>query len=113
MAGARDILASESELLKQLGSIISDFAKKFESDQFENQNLRCWGEELLGYREVDILYQEISDDEKLRAALAEEVQVLNQCLNAIQSDSAAAKYWKGMLRKNIWYTEQTLNRVGT
>jgi hypothetical protein len=112
MVGARDILASESDLLKQLSSIISDFAKKFESvDQFETQNLGCWGKELLGYRDVDMMYQQLSDDD-LKAALAEEVQVLNQCLNAIKSDSAAAKYWKTMLRENIWYTEQTLNRVG-
>jgi len=109
MRKARDILDSENKMLQQLVTAINAFAKDYD-DEFERQNLECWGKELSGYREVNEKYQGMTDD-ALRAALAEEIEILNTCLNAITRDSDAAKYWKQNLRENIWYTEKTLGKV--
>ena len=109
MQKAQDILVSENKMLKQLVTAINAFAKDY-NDDFERQNLECWGKELSGYRGVNETYQKLTDD-ALRAALMEEITILNACLGAIKSDSDAAKYWKQNLRENIWYTDKTLGKV--
>ena len=109
MRKARDILDSENKMLNQLVTAINAFAKDYD-DEFERQNLECWGKELSGYRGVNETYQGMTDD-ALRAALTEEIEILNQCLDSIKSDSDAANYWKQNLRENIWYTDQTRKRI--
>jgi hypothetical protein len=114
MSKARDILASESEMLGQIVPMINKFAAPYKG--FEKQNLECWGDhELSKYRDVDKHYITLTDDE-LDAALGEEIDILNKCLTALggdvrASDSDAVKYWKTNLKENIWYTEETRKRV--
>lgn len=108
MRRGREILDSENKMLEQLVTAINAFAKDY--DGFERQNLECWGKELSGYREINMKYIGMTDD-ALRAALTEESDILAKSLKSIDSSSEAASYWKENLRENIWYTDQTRDRV--
>jgi CO dehydrogenase/acetyl-CoA synthase alpha subunit len=109
MRKARDILDSENKMLEQLIVVINSFAKDVKDD-FERQNLECWGKELRGYTEVNKKYIGMKDDE-LRAALTKEVDLLTACEKSITQENDAASYWKQNMEENRWYTEQTRERV--
>ena len=109
MRKVRDILDSENKMLEQLVTAINSFAENHDDD-FERNNLLCWGKELSGYRDVNVKYQGLTDDD-LRAALKEESEILKRCMAAVNSDSDAGKMWKEYFEGNIWYTEGAHDRV--
>jgi hypothetical protein len=109
MRKVHDILDSENKMLEQLVTAINSFAENYKDD-FERNNLLCWGKELSRYRDVNVKYQGLTDDE-LRAALKEESDILNRCMAAVSSDSDAGKMWKEYFEGNIWYTEGAHERV--
>jgi|SRR5262245_51460367 hypothetical protein len=109
MSKVRDILDSENKLLEQLITAINSFAEDYKDD-YERNNLLCWGKELSAYRDVNVKYQGLKDDD-LRAALKEESDILKKCMAAVDSDSDAGKMWKEFFKGNIWYTEGAEERV--
>ena len=110
-ARARDIMLNENKMLEILVAVINAFAKYYKDDDFQFQNLSCWAKELSGYRDISDKYIGMADSD-LKAALQAEVDILNKCLSQISSATGdAAEYWKTNLRENIWYTEQTRDRV--
>jgi hypothetical protein len=109
MRKVRDILDSENKMLEQLVTAINSFAEN-RDDDFERNNLLCWGKELSAYRDVNVKYQGLTDDE-LRAALKEESDILKRCMAAVSSDSDAGTMWKEYFEGNIWYTEGAHERV--
>ena len=109
------ILNDEIKMLDQLIAMIEAFAKDYKpgsaaDDDFNFRNLACWAKELKGYRDTDKQYAGMSKPD-LRSALQEEIDVLQKCHNSIESQSAAAQYWKTNLKENIYYTVGTLERV--
>ena len=109
-ARAREILLNENKMLEILIAAINAFAKDYENDDFQFQNLSCWAKELNGYRVVNEKYRGMSDND-LKAELQKEADILKNCLAQISETGDAAEYWKTNLRENIWYTEQTRDRV--
>ena len=109
------ILNDEIKMLDQLIAMIEAFAKDYKpgpagGDDFNFRNLACWAKELKGYRDIDKQYAGMSKPD-LRSALQEEIDVLQKCHDSINSQSAAAQYWKANLYENIYYTVGTLERV--
>ena len=112
------ILNDEIKMLDQLIAMIEAFAKDYKpgpagGDDFNFRNLACWAKELKGYRDIDKQYVGMSKPD-LRSALQEEIDVLEKLHDAfksIESQSAAAQYWKTNLYENIYYTKGTLERV--
>ena len=109
-ARAREILLNENKMLEILIAAINTFAKDYENDDFQFQNLSCWAKELNGYRVINEKYRGMSDND-LKAELQKEADILKNCLAKISATGDAAEYWKTNLRENIWYTEQTRDRV--
>jgi hypothetical protein len=112
---AKVILNDESKMLDQVATTIEAFAKAYAprsaaDDDFELNNLNCWAKELRGYSDINKQFAAMPTTD-LKAALQEEIEVLQQCLAAIKSNSAAAEYWKTNLSENIYYTQQSLARV--
>jgi hypothetical protein len=111
MRKARQILDSENKMLEQLITVINSFATPENyPDELERNNLKCWGKELSAYRDVNVKYQAMTDDD-LSAALKAESAILQRCLDAVQSDSDAGKMWKEYFEGNIWYTDKAHDRV--
>lgn len=115
MRKARQILDSENKMLEQLIATIDSIATPENyPDDLERNNLKCWGKELSAYRDVNVKYQALTDDD-LRAALKEESKILQRCQKAVEdgpgSDSDAGKMWKGYFEGNIWYTDKVDERV--
>lgn len=110
MSNAREILDSENKMLEVLDTITQVFAKSYED--FEAENLKCWGTELDGYREINDKYIKL-DDQKLENALNDEIKILEGCLASIprSNKSDAAEYWKKNLEANIYYTRGLLSRI--
>ena len=109
------ILNDEIKMLDQLIAMIEAFAKDYKpgpagGDDFNFRNLACWAKELKGYRDTDQQYAGMSKP-NLRSALQEEIDVLQKLHDSIESQSAAAQYWKTNLYENIYYTKGTLERV--
>ena len=108
------ILNDEIKMLDELIAMIEAFAKDYKpsagDDDFNFRNLACWAKELKGYRDTDQQYAGMSKPD-LRSALQEEIDVLQKLHDSIESQSAAAQYWKTNLYENIYYTKGTLERV--
>ena len=105
----------KARCLTRLATMIEAFAKGYKpysatDDDFELNNLDCWAKELRGYSDINKQFAAMPST-NLKTALQEEIDVLQQCLAAIKSNSAAAEYWKTNLSENKYYTEQTLARV--
>ena len=69
-ARAREILLNENKMLEILIAAINAFAKDYENDDFQFQNLSCWAKELNGYRVINEKYRGMSDND-LKAAVTE------------------------------------------
>lgn len=115
LTDAKVILNDESKMLDLMATMIEAFAEGYKpcsatDDDFELNNLNCWAKELRGYSDINKQFAAMPST-NLKTALQEEIDVLQQCLAAIKSNSTAAEYWKTNLSENKYYTEQTLARV--